>query len=188
LFFSLRTDEFRRGVGSTRYREGNEEDPVEITQKITPCLWFDNQAEEAVQHYVSIFPDARIVDVLRHTEASPGEPGTVLFVSFELAGQRFGALNGGPHDAFNDAISLQVSCETQAEVDELWEKLTAEGGRESECGWLKDKYGVSWQITPRQLMELITDKDPARAARAMTAMLGMKKIDIQGLVDAANAA
>jgi predicted 3-demethylubiquinone-9 3-methyltransferase (glyoxalase superfamily) len=157
-------------------------------QKITPCLWFDNEAEEAVRYYVSVFPDARIVDVQRYTEAGPGEPGSVLFVSFELAGQRFGAINGGPHDPFNDAVSFQVSCETQAEVDELWERLTADGGQESQCGWLKDKYGVAWQVTPRRLTELIGDKDPARAARAMTAMLKMTKIDIQALEDAAKGA
>jgi predicted 3-demethylubiquinone-9 3-methyltransferase (glyoxalase superfamily) len=152
-------------------------------QKITTFLWFDHQAEEAAQHYTSIFDDSRVVDIQRYGEAGPGEPGTVMTVTFELAGQRFIALNGGPHFTFTEAISLSVDCETQEEVDELWARL-GDGGEPGPCGWLKDKYGLSWQIVPRQLNELMRDPDPAKSARVTKAMLGMKKIDIQGLVDA----
>jgi predicted 3-demethylubiquinone-9 3-methyltransferase (glyoxalase superfamily) len=152
-------------------------------QKITTFLWFDNQAEEAVEHYTSVFGDSRVVDVQRYGAAGPGEEGSVMTITFELAGQRFIALNGGPHDTFNDAISLQVDCESQEEVDELWARLT-EGGQEVQCGWLKDRFGLSWQIVPRKLMELISDPDPVKAAQVTQAMMGMKKIDIQGLVDA----
>jgi predicted 3-demethylubiquinone-9 3-methyltransferase (glyoxalase superfamily) len=153
-------------------------------QKITPCLWFESRAEEAVDHYMSIFDDARVLDVLRYTEAGPGEPGAVLTVTFELAGQQFTALNGGPHDRFNDAISLSVECASQEEVDYYWEKL-CEGGQEVQCGWLKDKYGVSWQVTPIRLYELLKDSDPARAARVTERMFGMKKLDIKELEAAA---
>jgi predicted 3-demethylubiquinone-9 3-methyltransferase (glyoxalase superfamily) len=152
-------------------------------QKITTFLWFDHQAEEAAQHYTSIFDDSRVVDIQRYGEAGPGEPGTVMTVTFELAGQRFIALNGGPHFTFTEAISLSVDCETQEEVDELSARL-GDGGEPGPCGWLKDKYGLSWQIVPRQLNELMRDPDPAKSARVTKAMLGMKKIDIQGLVDA----
>ncbi|MCC2274075.1 VOC family protein [Streptomyces sp. ET3-23] len=153
-------------------------------QKITTFLWFDDQAEEAVEHYMSCFADSRIVDVRRYGEAGPGPAGSVMTILFELAGQRFIALNGGPRFTFNEAVSLSVDCATQEEVDELWAKLS-DGGEEGPCGWLKDKFGLSWQIVPRRLMELIGDPDPARANRAMKAMLGMKKIDIRGLEDAA---
>ncbi|MEU5027952.1 VOC family protein [Streptomyces milbemycinicus] len=152
-------------------------------QKITTFLWFDDQAEEAARHYTSIFDDSRVVDIQRYGEAGPGEPGTVMTVTFELAGQRFIALNGGPHFTFTEAISLSVDCATQDEVDELWARL-GDGGEDGPCGWLKDKYGLSWQIVPRKLTELMSDPDPARSARVTKAMLGMKKIDIQGLVDA----
>jgi predicted 3-demethylubiquinone-9 3-methyltransferase (glyoxalase superfamily) len=152
-------------------------------QKITTFLWFDNQAEEAVEHYTSVFGGSRVVDVQRYGKTGPGEEGSVMTITFELAGQRFIALNGGPHDTFNDAISLQVDCESQEEVDELWARLT-EGGREVACGWLKDRFGLSWQIVPRKLMELISDPDPVKAAQVTQAMMEMKKIDIQGLVDA----
>ncbi|MES4908319.1 MULTISPECIES: VOC family protein [unclassified Streptomyces] len=152
-------------------------------QKITTFLWFDHQAEEAAQHYTSIFDDSRVVDIQRYGEGGPGEPGTVMTVTFELAGQRFIALNGGPHFTFTEAISLSVDCATQEEVDELWARL-GEGGEPGPCGWLKDKYGLSWQIVPRKLTELMSDPDPAKSARVTKAMLGMKKIDIQGLVDA----
>ncbi|MEV1169387.1 VOC family protein [Nonomuraea sp. NPDC049784] len=154
-------------------------------QKITTYLWFDNQAEEAAAFYTSLFKDSRVLDVQRYGEGGPGPAGTAMVVTFELAGQRFIALNGGPEFKFTEAISLYVDCDSQEEVDELWAKLT-EGGEESQCGWLKDKYGLSWQIIPRQLQELLTDPDPARAQRAMKAMLGMQKIEVQGLVDAAN--
>lgn len=153
-------------------------------QKITPCLWFESQAEEAVDHYTSIFEDARVLEVLRYSEAGPGEPGSVVTVTFELAGQQFTALNGGPHDRFNDAISLSVECTSQEELDHYWEKLV-EGGQEVQCGWLKDKYGVSWQIIPTRLFELLKDSDPARVTRVTEAMLGMKKLDIEQLEEAA---
>ncbi|MFI1853394.1 VOC family protein [Streptomyces sp. NPDC020480] len=152
-------------------------------QKITTFLWFDNQAEEAANHYTSIFDDSRIVDIQRYGEAGPGEAGTVMTVTFELARQRFIALNGGPHFTFTEAISLSVDCATQEEVDELWARL-GEGGEDGPCGWLKDKYGLSWQIVPRKLTELMSDPDPVKSAQVTKAMLGMKKIDIQGLVDA----
>ncbi|MGN9837299.1 VOC family protein [Nonomuraea sp. H19] len=153
-------------------------------QKITTYLWFDNQAEEAAEFYTSIFDDSRILDVQRNGEGGPGPAGTAMMVTFELAGQRFFALNGGPRFTFTEAISLYVDCASQEEVDTLWAKLT-EGGKESQCGWLQDRYGLSWQIIPGRLTELLSDPDPARAQRAMMAMLGMQKIDIQALEDAA---
>lgn len=154
-------------------------------QKITPCLWFDGQAEEAAAHYTSILGgDSRIVDVQRYGTEGPGEPGSAMMVTFDLAGHRFVALNGGPQYTFSEAISFQVDCKDQAEVDELWAKLS-EGGEEGPCGWLKDKYGMSWQIIPRALPELLGDPDPERAGRVMKAMLGMKKIDVKGLLEAA---
>lgn len=156
-------------------------------QKITTFLWFDDVAEEAANYYVSIFPDARIVDVNRKPSTEPGADDSVLTVTFELAGQRFMALNGGPQFTFTEAISLLVDCVDQAEVDELWGKLTADGGQEGPCGWLKDRYGVSWQIVPARLTELTTHADPVIAEKAMQAMFGMKKIDIQGLEDAIRA-
>jgi predicted 3-demethylubiquinone-9 3-methyltransferase (glyoxalase superfamily) len=144
-------------------------------QKITTFLWFDGQAEEAMKFYVSLFKNSRIIST------TPGPDGKVLTGTFELDGQRFMALNGGPQYRFTEAISLFVNCETQAEVDELWSKLTANGGAESMCGWLKDKYGLSWQIIPSVLGTLFGDKDRAKAGRAMQAMLQMKKLDIARL-------
>jgi len=152
-------------------------------QKITTFLWFDTEAEEAAKHYTSIFPDGRIVDVQRYGKAGPREAGTVMTVTFELAGQRFVALNGGPEFKFSEAISLQIDCETQEEVDEFWAKL-GEGGEDGPCGWLKDKYGLSWQIVPRVLTEMLSDPDATKADRVMRAMLEMKKLDTQALVDA----
>ncbi|MDT0317572.1 VOC family protein [Streptomyces millisiae] len=149
--------------------------------KITTCLWFDGQAEEAATFYTSVFPDSRVVDITRYTDAGPGEPGSVLTVAFELAGRSFVGLNGGPQFTFNEAISLQVDCADQAEVDELWATLTADGGEEGPCGWLKDKYGLSWQIVPRRATELFSSPDGAGAAAAMRAMMGMKKLDIAAL-------
>lgn len=143
-------------------------------QKISPFLWFNNQAEEAAKFYVSIFKNSRIVNLM------PGPGGTVLGVDFELEGQRFKALNGGPQFTFTPAISLFVNCETQQEVDELWEKLSA-GGKKSRCGWLEDKYGLSWQIIPKALGEMLGSKDRRRANNAMQAMLQMDKIDIEDL-------
>jgi len=149
-------------------------------QKITPFLWFDGQAEEAMNHYVSIFKNSRIGSVSRCGEGGPGPKGSVMSCTFELDGQHFMALNGGPMFKFTEAISLFVSCDTQAEVDEIWEKLSA-GGQKSRCGWLKDKFGLSWQIIPTTLGELLGDKDPQKSRRVMQAMMQMDKIDIDGL-------
>jgi predicted 3-demethylubiquinone-9 3-methyltransferase (glyoxalase superfamily) len=155
--------------------------------KITPCLWFDDQAEDAANYYTSLFENSRITEITRYGEAGPRPAGMVMTVDFELAGRPFVALNGGPDFTFNEAISLQVSCESQEEVDELWSKLTAEG-EEGPCGWCKDRYGLSWQIVPTVLFELIADPDPGRSQRAMRCMLGMKKLDIAELQRAADAA
>jgi predicted 3-demethylubiquinone-9 3-methyltransferase (glyoxalase superfamily) len=152
-------------------------------QKIHPYLWFDNQAEEAANFYTSIFKNSKITDVQRYREAVPDHAGKVMIVNFVLDGVAFTALNGGPQFTFTEAISLYVDCESQEEVDELWSKLT-EGGEESRCGWLKDRYGVSWQIIPRTLVELMTDPDPVKANRVAEAMLTMQKIDVQRLRDA----
>jgi predicted 3-demethylubiquinone-9 3-methyltransferase (glyoxalase superfamily) len=152
-------------------------------QKITPFLWFDNQAEDAVHFYTSIFRNSKVVSVNRYGEAGPGPKGSVMTLKFLLDGQEFVALNGGPHFKFSEAISFVVNCETQEEVDKFWEKLS-EGGEKVQCGWLKDKYGVSWQIVPTVLVEMLQDKDPEKAKRVMEAMLQMKKIDIKGLKDA----
>ncbi|MDQ4070025.1 MAG: VOC family protein [Actinomycetota bacterium] len=152
--------------------------------KITPCLWFDTEAEEAAAFYTSVFRNSRILDVARFGKAGPRPEGMVMTVSFELDGQEFVALNGGPEFTFNEAISFQVSCQSQAEVDEFWTRLS-EGGEEGPCGWLKDRYGVSWQIVPTRLLELVNDPDPERSQRATAAMLGMNKIDIAALEQAA---
>jgi predicted 3-demethylubiquinone-9 3-methyltransferase (glyoxalase superfamily) len=154
-------------------------------QKITPCLWFDTEGEEAAQFYTSVFPNSRIVEVTRYGSAGPRAEGTVMTVTFELDGQRFIALNGGPDFTFNEAISLEVDCETQDEVDSYWNALTEDGGEEGPCGWLKDKYGVSWQIDPPILLKLIKSKDPAKAKRVMEAMMKMVKIDIATIERAA---
>jgi predicted 3-demethylubiquinone-9 3-methyltransferase (glyoxalase superfamily) len=148
--------------------------------KITPFLWFDDKAEEAMNFYVSIFKNARVGRVTRYGEAGPGPKGTVMSATFQLEGQEFFALNGGPLFSFTPAISFFVNCETQQEVDELWEKLSV-GGKEERCGWLKDKYGLSWQIVPSILGQLLQDKDTTKAQRVMQAMLQMNKIDIEGL-------
>ncbi|MCA2225937.1 VOC family protein [Nonomuraea aurantiaca] len=153
-------------------------------QKITTYLWFDNQAEEAAEFYTSLFEDSRILEVHRYGDAGPGPAGTAMMVTFELAGQRFLALNGGPQFTFTEAISLYVDCASQEEVDELWAKLT-EGGQESQCGWLKDRWGLSWQIVPKALPELLGNPDPTKAQQVMKAMLGMRKIDIKALEEAA---
>lgn len=152
-------------------------------QKITPFLWYDGQAEEAANFYTSIFRNSKIGSISRYGEAGPGPQGTVLSVTFELDGQEFIALNGGPQFKFTPAISLFVNCGTQAEVDELWEKLS-EGGQKSRCGWLQDKYGLSWQIIPTALGELLGDPDPKKSSRVMKAMLQMEKIDIDRLQQA----
>jgi predicted 3-demethylubiquinone-9 3-methyltransferase (glyoxalase superfamily) len=156
-------------------------------QKITPCLWFDNQAEEAAKFYVSIFKNSKVGSVARYGEEGAkvsGRPkGTVMTVTFQLDGQEFMALNGGPMFKFTEAISFIVNCKTQQEVDEFWEKLS-KGGEEGPCGWLKDKYGVSWQIVPSVLGEMMQDKDPEKSERVMKAMLQMKKLDIKSLEQA----
>ena len=149
-------------------------------QKITPFLWFDDKAEEAMNFYVSIFKNSKRGRISRYGEAGPGPKGTVMVATFQLEGQEFMALNGGPHFKFTEAISLVVNCETQDEVDGFWEKLS-EGGSKGQCGWLKDKYGLSWQIVPTALGELMSDPDPEKSKRVMTAMLQMKKLDISGL-------
>jgi len=148
--------------------------------KITPFLWFDSQAEEAANFYVSIFENSRIVNVSRYGDAGPGPKGTAMSVTFQLNGQDFMALNGGPQFTFTPAISFFVHCENQQEVDELWEKLS-EGGKKERCGWLKDKFGLSWQIIPAVLGKMLGDKDPERSKRVMQALLQMTKIDIEGL-------
>jgi predicted 3-demethylubiquinone-9 3-methyltransferase (glyoxalase superfamily) len=153
-------------------------------QKITPFLWFDHQAEEAAKFYASIFKKSRISEIRRYGDAGPGPKGSVMTVSFELEGQEFIALNGGPNFEFTPAISLFVDCKTQGEVDELWEKLSA-GGEKGNCGWLKDRYGLSWQIVPSALGEMLQDEDPRKSQRVMKAMMQMRKIDIAGLERAA---
>jgi predicted 3-demethylubiquinone-9 3-methyltransferase (glyoxalase superfamily) len=152
-------------------------------QKITPFLWFDGKAEEAMNFYTSIFKNSKIGTVSRYGEGGPGAKGTVMSATFQLDGQQFMALNGGPQFTFSPAISLFVNCETQQEVDELWEKLS-EGGKKERCGWLKDKYGLSWQIIPSGLGKMLGDKDPEKSKRVMKAMLQMDKIDINALKQA----
>jgi predicted 3-demethylubiquinone-9 3-methyltransferase (glyoxalase superfamily) len=146
-------------------------------QGITPFLWFDSNAEEAVKYYTSIFKNSKIGKIARYGDAGPGPKGSVVTVEFELNGQKFIALNGGPEFKFNESISFMVECESQQEIDYYWEKLT-EGGQEVQCGWLKDKFGLSWQVTPTALLKMIADPDPAKANRAMAAMLKMIKIDL----------
>jgi len=154
-------------------------------QKISPFLWFDGNAEEAADFYVSLFKGSKILKIARYGEAGPGPAGAVMVVNFQIEGQDFIALNGGPLFKFTEAISFVINCQTQEEVDHYWNKLTAGGGQESQCGWLKDKYGLSWQVTPAILGELLADKDQKKAQRVMQAMLQMKKIDIAALQRAA---
>ena len=154
-------------------------------QKITTFLWFDGNAEEAANHYISIFKNSKVLNVARYGDAGPGPKGAVMTVTFQLEGQEFIALNGGPQFKFTEAISLLVNCDTQKEVDELWSKLSA-GGEESQCGWLKDKFGLSWQVVPTALCTMLQDRDPKKAKRVMQAMLQMRKIDI-GLLEKAYA-
>ena len=155
-----------------------------IKQKISPFLWFDHQAEEAAKFYVSIFPNSAVGKIARYTEVGPGPKGSVMTVAFELDGQQFTALNGGPIFKFTEAISFVVNCESQEEVDKYWDQLS-EGGQEVQCGWLKDKFGLSWQIVPIVLIELVQDKNPEKVNRVMKAMMQMKKLDIAGLEKAA---
>ena len=154
--------------------------------KITPCLWFDTQGEEAARFYTSIFPNSRIVDIARYGEAGPRDAGTVMVVKFELDGQEFVALNGGPEFTFDEAISFQIDCADQEEVDRYSDALT-DGGEQGLCGWVKDRFGLSWQVVPKRMIELLSDPDEAKAQRAMAAMLEMRKIDIAA-VEAAAAA
>jgi len=149
-------------------------------QKITPFLWFDHQAEEAMNFYISIFKNSKVVSIARYGDAGPGPKGSVMTAAFQLDGQDFVALNGGPQFTFSPAISFVVNCKTQEEVDEFWEKLS-DGGKENQCGWLDDKFGVSWQIVPTVLGQLLSDADPVKSGRVMQAMLQMTKIDIAGL-------
>ncbi len=154
-------------------------------QKITPFLWFDTQAEEAARFYVSVFKNAEILQITRYGAAGPGPKGGVMTVHFRINGQDFTALNAGPAFKFNEAISFAVPCDTQAELDEIWSKLTADGGREVQCGWLKDKYGVSWQIVPAILPQLLDPADQAQCDRVMAAVMKMVKLDIAGMKRAA---
>lgn len=159
-----------------------------MEQKIVTNLWFDTEAEEAANFYISVFKDGRIVNITHYTEAGPREAGMVMTVEFELMGQRFVAINGGPEFKFNEAISLQINCADQGEVDYYWQKLTADGGKEGQCGWLSDKYGLSWQVTPAGLEDVFSDADPEQAKRAMEAMLKMTKLDVEALRAAAEGA
>jgi predicted 3-demethylubiquinone-9 3-methyltransferase (glyoxalase superfamily) len=153
--------------------------------RITPWLWFDTEAEEAAEFYCSIFPNSKITQVSRYPEGGPREAGMAMTVSFVLDGQEFAGLNGGPEFKFTEAISLFIDCADQGEVDYYWEKLT-DGGQEIQCGWLKDRYGLSWQVVPAGFMDVMTDPDPGRAGRAMQAMMGMKKLDVAALRAAAD--
>ena len=154
-------------------------------QKITPFLWFNDNADEAIKFYTSVFKNSKLINASYYGDAGPGPKGTIMTATIELEGQRFSALNGGPHFKFTEAISLLVHCKTQEEVDYYWEKLTADGGQESQCGWLKDKFGLSWQITPDELLKVWTEGDPAKAQRVMQAMMTMKKLIIEDLEAAA---
>ncbi len=155
-----------------------------MSKKITPFLWFDGNAEEAANFYVSVFADAKITDVSRYSEDAPGDPGTVMTVSFELAGQEFTALNGGPEYTFTPAVSFSIDCETQAEVDHFWDRLSSEGGEPLQCGWVRDKFGLTWQVVPSILPKLLGDDDDDKSGAVMQAMLKMVKLDIKELEEA----
>jgi predicted 3-demethylubiquinone-9 3-methyltransferase (glyoxalase superfamily) len=159
-----------------------------MMSKIAPCLWFNGQAEEAARFYVSLFPDSALLSTSRYGEGAPLPAGTALLVEFQLAGQRYQALNGGPQYTFSEAVSLSIDCKDAAEVDHFWEALSGDGGEEGPCGWLKDRFGVSWQVVPRCLSDLIVDPDPARAQKAMQAMFRMKKLDLAAMRAAADGA
>jgi predicted 3-demethylubiquinone-9 3-methyltransferase (glyoxalase superfamily) len=156
-----------------------------MPHKITPNLWFDTQAEEAAEFYVSVFPNSRITGKMHYTDAAPGKTGTVMTVEWELDGTRFVGINGGPQFTFDEAVSFEIECKDQEEVDYYWDRLT-DGGSEGPCGWCKDRFGLSWQVVPAGAVELFSDADPARAERAMKAMFGMKKLDIAALKSAAD--
>jgi predicted 3-demethylubiquinone-9 3-methyltransferase (glyoxalase superfamily) len=157
-----------------------------MQQKIVPNLWFDGQAEEAANFYVSVFKDGKVLTKADYPEDSPGEPGTTMVVEWELMGQRFVGINGGSQFKFDEAVSFQITCEDQEEIDYYWEALTADGGSEGPCGWLKDKFGLSWQVTPKGMDDVFSDPDKERASRAMQAMMKMKKLDIAELQAAAD--
>lgn len=156
-----------------------------IQQRITPFLWFDNQAEEAAKLYCSIFKNSEMGQTVRYGDVGPGPKGQVMIVTFKIDGQEFTALNGGPRFRFDEAVSFVINCESQDEMDYYWDSLTADGGQESQCGWLKDKFGLSWQIVPTIITEMMSDQDPAKAGRVMQAVMQMKRLDLQKLVDAA---
>jgi predicted 3-demethylubiquinone-9 3-methyltransferase (glyoxalase superfamily) len=189
-FLSIRRTSVRRVCNSLRHgpmaaaRSGSRTRRVLMTvsaHAITPCLWFDNRIEEAVNFYISVFGQGEVLSKSHYGEGAPQPKGTVLVMTFRLGAQKFMALNGGPIFKFNEAVSFMVNCDTQAEVDHFWNAFTADGGQESQCGWLKDKYGLSWQIVPNVLPKIMGDKDPAKASRAMAAMMKMKKLDIAAL-------
>ena len=159
-----------------------------LKHPIVPNLWFDTQAEEAAAFYCEVFPNSRIVTTARYTEAGPGEPGTVMTVEWELNGQRFIGINGGPEFTFSEAVSFLITCDTQEEIDYYWDRLREGGGEEGPCGWLKDRFGLSWQVAPTGMDELFSDPDKSRATRAMQAMFGMKKLDVAALRAAGDAA
>jgi predicted 3-demethylubiquinone-9 3-methyltransferase (glyoxalase superfamily) len=160
--------------------------PTPTTPTISPNLWFDGRAEEAAAFYVALFPDAEVLDVHRYGPAGPGEEGTVMLVAFRLGPTRFVAINGGPQFTFDEAVSFEITCRDQAEVDRYWEALIADGGAESQCGWCKDRFGLSWQVVPEGMDEILGDPDQARADRAMRAMLGMRRLDLAALRAAAD--
>jgi predicted 3-demethylubiquinone-9 3-methyltransferase (glyoxalase superfamily) len=162
--------------------------PTALKHPIVPNLWFDTQAEEAAAFYCEVFPDSRIVSTARYTEAGPGEPGSVMTVEWEINGQRFVGINGGPQFSFSEAVSFLVTCDTQQEIDYYWDRLREGGGEEGPCGWLKDRYGLSWQVAPTGMDQLFSDPDTSRATRAMQAMFGMKKLDMAALQRAADGA
>jgi predicted 3-demethylubiquinone-9 3-methyltransferase (glyoxalase superfamily) len=157
-----------------------------MSQKIIPNLWFDTQAEEAAHYYIDVFGEGRILSVLNYPEGSPGQAGSVMTVDFEVAGMHLVGINGGPQFPFTEAVSLQIDCADQAEVDRFWDRFIGDGGEESMCGWLKDKYGLSWQVVPTGMEEVFADPDPARAQRAVQAMMQMRKLDVAGLRAAAD--
>jgi predicted 3-demethylubiquinone-9 3-methyltransferase (glyoxalase superfamily) len=188
---------FGRGAGTDDFRVARSSEPVTgspthdrsgAMPKLTPNLWFDTQSEEAAEFYISVFPNSKVTSVTYYGEAGPGPAGTVLTVTFVLDGQEFTAINGGPMFSFDEAISFVINCADQEEIDFYWSKLIEGGGEESQCGWLKDKYGLSWQVVPTDWEDLLNDPDPARAQRAVTAMLGMRKIDIAAIQAAADQA
>jgi predicted 3-demethylubiquinone-9 3-methyltransferase (glyoxalase superfamily) len=157
-----------------------------MSQKIVPNLWFDTQAEEAAHYYIDVFGSGRVVSVARYPEGAPGPVGSVMTVEFEVGGLRFVGINGGPEFPFTEAVSFQIDCADQAEVDRFWDRFISDGGQESQCGWLKDKYGLSWQVVPAGMAEVFADPDPARAQRAVQAMLGMTRLDVAALRAAAD--